>query len=350
MTRDVDALIQKLAKYHSLSETEYAYLLDNYSVEARDKLKAYAVKQRKEIYGNYIYIRGLIEISNICKNDCYYCGIRKSNEKASRYRMSSDEIFHCCEDGYKLGFRTFVLQGGEDGYFTDDKMCDIVKIIKKQYPDCRITLSLGERSRNSYQRLFDAGADRYLLRHETHTKSHYCEMHPKEMSYEHRMECLYWLKDIGYQVGCGFMVGSPGQTNEMIARDLKFVEEFQPHMCGIGPFIPHRDTPFGNCAPGTLERTCYLLSIIRLIKPNILLPATTALGTIAKDGQEQGILSGANVIMPNLSLDKFKDKYELYNNKRYEAAKDVDDLKKRMEQIGYEVVVDQGDMAGWNRV
>ncbi len=347
MERYIDELIDKLAKFHTLTKQEYVTLLAHQTDEISKRLAAEAVKQRKEIYGTDIYTRGLIEFSNICRNNCLYCGIRRGNSLVQRYRLTKEEILECCDSGYALGFRTFVLQGGEDGYFTDGVMCDIVSAIHSKYPDCAITLSIGERNRTSYKGLFDAGARRYLLRHETATKQHYERLHPKEMSFEYRMKCLMDLRDIGYQVGCGFMVGSPYQTKEMLAEDLVFIQQFQPDMCGIGPFIPHKDTPFANESAGTLELTCYLLSIIRLIKPNVLLPATTALGTIHPQGREKGILAGANVVMPNLSPVKFRKKYELYDNKictGEEAAECKDCLEQRMEAIGYKVVVNRGDI------
>ena len=308
-------LIEKLAVSHSLSLDEYEFLIENRCDEAINAAAEKAVCIRKGIYGNAVYVRGLIEISNICKNDCKYCGIRKSNTDCDRYRLTRDEIIECAETGYSLGFRTFVLQGGEDGYFSDDLLCDIIGAIKSRYPDCAITLSVGERSYDSYKRLYDAGADRYLLRHETADREHYRLLHPDDMSYDNRMRCLNDLREIGYQVGCGFMVGSPYQTNRMIAKDLKFIEAFKPDMCGIGPFVPHKNTPFGDMAQGTAELTCYLLSIIRLIHPSVLLPATTALGTIHPQGRELGIRSGANVVMPNLSPVLVRKKYELYDNK-----------------------------------
>ncbi|MBQ6907944.1 MAG: [Clostridia bacterium] len=288
-----------------------------------------------------------IEISNICKNDCYYCGIRRSNKNCQRYRLSEEEILACCEEGEKLGFKTFVLQGGEDAFFTDEFLTDLIKKIKNRHKGCAVTLSLGERSRKSYELLKEAGADRYLLRHETADKAHYEKLHPKKMSFENRMNCLKTLKELGYQVGCGFMVGSPYQTAETIAKDLKFIEEFKPDMCGIGPFIPHKDTPFADKTAGTLEMTCYLLSIIRLIKPNILLPSTTALGTINEKGRELGILAGANVVMPNLSPVSVRKKYELYDNKictGEESAECRRCLENRMKNIGYEIVTDRGDI------
>ena len=294
-----------------------------------------------------MYVRGLIEISNICKNDCLYCGIRRSNKTCERYRLSEDDILSCCDDGYSLGFRTFVLQGGEDMYFTDEVVCGIVSRIKEKYPDCAVTLSLGERSRESYRAMYDAGADRYLLRHETACEEHYKKLHPAEMSFKNRMQCLCNLRDIGYQVGCGFMVGSPYQTNDDLARDMEFISEFQPDMCGIGPFVPHHATPFASFPRGTVELTTYLLSLIRLLKPNILLPSTTALGTIHPNGREMGILAGANVVMPNLSPTSERKKYELYDNKICtgdESAQCKSCLSRRMESIGYCVVTSRGDI------
>ncbi len=346
MNDKVYILIQKLAKAHSLSLSEYIYLIENRNEEAAKRLAGLAVDVRKKIYKNAVFIRGLIEISNICKNDCLYCGIRRSNKNCDRYRLTHEEILACAEEGYLLGFRTFVLQGGEDGYFTDDILCKIIKSLKSHYPKCAITLSMGERSAKSYKKLYDAGADRYLLRHETADKNHYEKLHPPDMSFEHRMECLNELKKIGYQTGCGFMVGSPYQTSQTLAEDLKFIEVFQPDMCGIGPFIPHKDTPFKEYKAGTVELTCYLLSSIRWICPTVLLPSTTALGTIHPFGRELGIQAGANVVMPNLSPSSVRKKYELYNDKictGAESAQAIDSLKQRMSAIGYEIVTDRGD-------
>ena len=340
-------LIEKLNVTHSLSEAEYEYLIDNRDSQAAELLSKYAVAARTAIYGKDVYIRGLIEISNICKNDCYYCGIRKSNKKCERYRLTHEEILECVHEGYALGFRTFVIQGGEDAYYTDSVLCDIIGAIKSNYPDCAVTLSLGERSKSSYKRLFDAGADRYLLRHETADSEHYGLLHPQGLTLENRMQCLYDLREIGFQVGCGFMVGSPYQTTRHIAKDLKFIESFKPDMCGIGPFIPHESTIFAEYGAGTVELTCYLLSIVRLIHPPVLLPSTTALGTINPEGREQGILSGANVVMPNLSPLSVRKKYELYNNKistGIESAEGKRDLENRMNGIGYRVVTDRGDI------
>lgn len=341
------SLIEKLEKTHSLSAEEYVYLIENRTEESAQILAEKADKVRRGIYGNTVFIRGLIEISNFCKNDCLYCGIRRSNKSCDRYRLVKEDILECCKEGYVLGFRTFVLQGGEDAYFNDEKLCDIVKSIKQIHPDCAVTLSLGERSAESYRRLYEAGADRYLLRHETADSEHYAMLHPKEMSFRTRMDCLKKLKEIGFQTGCGFMVGSPFQTTAMIAKDLEFIEKFKPDMCGIGPFVPHKDTPFKDEIGGTAELTCYLLSIIRLIHPPVLLPSTTALGTIDENGREKGILAGANVVMPNLSPGSVRKKYELYNNKLSdgdESAQSKENLAKRIEKIGYRIVTDRGDV------
>ena len=339
--------IEKLETKRSLSLDEYAFLIKNRTPEAAEMLRTKAVETRKRIYGDKIFIRGLIEISNICKNDCLYCGIRCSNKNCDRYRLSKEQILACCDEGYVLGFRTFVMQGGEDPFFNDETLCEIVAEIKRRYPDCAVTLSMGERNKESYQQLYDAGADRYLLRHETADKEHYQKLHPSSMSFDTRMECLKNLREIGFQTGCGFMVGSPYQTVECLAKDLKFIEEFQPDMCGIGPFIPHSATPFYDMPAGSIELTCYLLSVIRLIKPNILLPATTALGSMSENGREKGILCGANVIMPNLSPMSERKKYTLYNNKLIsgnESAQEIENLKNSMKSIGYSIVCDRGDI------
>ncbi len=303
----------------------------------------------QRIYGNKIFIRGLIEISNHCKNDCLYCGIRRSRTDVHRYRLSKEDILQCCQQGYSLGFRTFVLQGGEDGWFTDERMCDIVATIRQQFSDCAITLSLGERSRESYQRLFDAGANRYLLRHETADPKHYSRLHPDDMSFDNRMHCLHDLKEIGYQVGCGFMVGSPFQTVENLFQDLQFIRSFQPQMVGIGPFIPASGTPFADRPSGTVDATLRLLALIRLLHPQVLLPATTALGTLHPQGRELGILAGANVIMPNLSPAAQRADYSIYDNKLStgsEAAETVNDTRYRLGKLGVEVPTDRGDYPG----
>lgn len=339
-------LIDKLEEEHSLSLEEYKQLLDERTPQLAEYTAKKAVAARQAVYGNDVYVRGLIEVSNICKNDCLYCGIRHSNKNCSRYRLSEEEILSCCEEGYALGFRTFVMQGGEDPFFTDRLLCDLIGKIKKQYPDCAVTLSLGERNKESYQSLFAAGADRYLLRHETADPKLYRKLHPEAMSFENRMQCLKNLKEIGYQTGCGFMVGAPYQTNSSLAADLKFVEQFRPAMCGIGPFIPHGATPFAEFSAGTLEVTLFLLSLLRLMDPGLLLPATTALGTIDPTGREKGILAGANVVMPNLSPVSVRKKYELYDNKictGEESAQCKSCLSRRMESIGYKIVTARGD-------
>ena len=344
---DVLKLAEKLYEKRCLSVEEYEELISCRTDESACYIMAKSGEVRKNIYGNSVFIRGLIEISNICKNNCYYCGIRGGNTNCERYRLTPEEILDCCKDGYASGFRTFVLQGGEDNFFTDDVLCELIGKIKSLFPDCAVTLSLGERSKESYQRLYDAGADRYLLRHETADEVLYSKLHPEEMRLQSRLECLKNLKEIGFQTGCGFMVGAPFQTASHIAKDLKFIEEFQPHMCGIGPFIPHKDTVFKDEKSGSAELTCYLLSIIRLICPNVLLPSTTALDTVDETGCEKGILSGANVVMPNLSPENVRGKYNLYNNKKFtgvQSAKDLEILKNRMKKIGFQVLCDRGDV------
>ncbi|MBH1941212.1 [FeFe] hydrogenase H-cluster radical SAM maturase HydE [Mobilitalea sibirica] len=339
-------LIDKLYKTQTLSPIEFKKLIDNRSPEILKYLFERARAVRVENYGYDIYMRGLIEFTNYCKNDCYYCGIRKSNLKVERYRLSKEQILDCCTIGYELGFRTFVFQGGEDGYYSDEKMIDIIHTIKSSYPDCAITLSLGEKSYDTYKAFYEAGADRYLLRHETANEGHYSRLHPAGMSLENRKRCLYQLKEIGYQVGCGFMVGSPFQTTDCLVEDMVFMKELNPHMVGIGPFIPHHDTPFADFAAGTLELTLFMLGLIRLMLPTVLLPATTALGTIHPKGREQGILAGANVVMPNLSPTNVRKKYMLYDNKICtgdEAAECRFCMQKRMESIGYHLSVSRGD-------
>jgi biotin synthase len=350
MSEKLISLVDRLAAERTLPLSDYQALLDGYTEELAAYAAERAVAVRKAVYGNEVYIRGLIEISNVCKNDCLYCGIRRSNAACDRYRLTLDDILACCAEGYELGFRTFVLQGGEDGYFTDERLCDLLQQIKTAHPDCAVTLSLGERSYQSYAALREAGADRYLLRHETATKTHYEQLHPAAMSYEARMRCLRDLKSLGYAVGCGFMVGSPYQTTAHLAADLKFIEEFCPQMCGIGPFIPQKDTPFGDRAAGTLEMTCYLLSLLRLMHPHLLLPSTTALGTIHPNGRELGILAGANVVMPNLSPASVRKKYALYDNKATDGSESAQckaALAERMAAIGYEVVTSRGDARGF---
>ena len=339
-------LVNKLEQTQSLSKEEWSALIRGRTTGTADYLFERARKVRHRYYQHDVYIRGLIEFTNYCKNDCYYCGIRRSNRHAHRYRLSKEQILDCCETGYRLGFRTFVLQGGEDGHYTDEMLADIVRTIKSRYIDCAITLSVGERSYESYRLLFEAGADRYLLRHETYDPQHYGKLHPQELTAAHRQQCLRDLKEIGYQVGTGFMVGSPWQTPENLADDMLFLKELNPQMVGIGPFIPHHDTPFADQEAGTLELTLFMLGLIRLMLPKVLLPSTTALGTIAPDGRERGILAGANVVMPNLSPTDVRKDYLLYDNKICtgdEAAECRGCMERRMNSIGYNVVVARGD-------
>lgn len=339
-------IIIKLNREKRLHKEEWVQLFETATPEDRNFAARTAQKIAKEQFGNKIYMRALIEISNICKNDCFYCGIRASNKNVCRYRMAKEEILGCCHIGYKWGFRTFVLQGGEDGSFSDESLVEIIDEIKKKYPDCAVTLSLGERSKESYKRLYDAGADRYLLRHETATKEHYDKLHPDNLSFENRMECLKNLKEIGFQTGCGMMVGSPYQTAENLAEDMLFIEKFKPHMIGVGPFLPAKNTPFENEKAGTLEETLFVVSLLRIMRPSVLLPATTALGTLAKDGRCQAILSGANVMMPNISPTENREKYSLYDNKigkGEDAETSIDNVVKALADIGYYPSVDRGD-------
>ena len=344
---EMKRLVDRLESRQWLEEREFEALIENCG---REGLADYLFQKsdcvRRKHFGNRIYIRGLIEFTNYCKNDCFYCGIRRSNQRAARFRLSKDEILSCCERGYGLGFRTFVLQGGEDGFFDDDRMGDIISAIRTGYEDCAITLSVGEKSRESYQRYFDAGANRFLLRHETADSGHYGRLHPEGLTLENRKECLYNLKDIGFQVGCGFMAGSPGQTSRCLARDMEFLHELKPHMVGIGPFIPHKDTPFGGEPAGGAELTLFMLGLVRLMLPKSLLPATTALGTIVPGGRERGILAGANVVMPNLSPNGAREKYQIYDNKLYtgcEGAEGLNRLKESMEAIGFQIAAGRGD-------
>lgn len=339
-------LIHKLRQDQTLSDEEFKTLLETEDVSVLEYLYENARQVREQYYGKKVYTRGLIEFTNYCRNNCYYCGIRKDNRKAERYRLSKEDIYVCVQEGYKLGFRTFVLQGGEDGYYTKEKLGEMIRYIKQNYFDCAVTLSFGEWDRETYQYWYDCGADRYLLRHETADPAHYRMLHPQEMSLSHRKKCLKQLKEIGYQVGAGFMVGSPGQTLDTLVEDLRYMELLQPHMAGIGPFIPQKDTPFAEETAGTYQMTIKLLAILRLMFPKILLPATTALGTIHSKGREMGILAGANVVMPNLSPVGVREKYNLYDNKICtgdEAAECRQCLDMRMHAIGYELCVERGD-------
>ncbi len=336
-----------MSDYLSLSSISKKELTDLISLTGDDtELYNTADKIRREHYGDKVYIRGLIEISSYCKNNCLYCGIRAGNKNAQRYRLTEEEILSCCKEGYALGFRTFVMQGGEDNFFTDEFMCKLIYKIKSLYPDCAITLSLGERSYESYKALKSAGADRYLLRHETANDIHYSKLHPEGMKLSHRKKCLFNLKELGFQVGSGFMVGSPFQTYENLAEDLLFLKELQPQMIGIGPFIKHKDTPFKDEESGTLYLNLKMISILRIMFPKALIPSTTALSSISPEGRELGLKAGANVVMPNLSPGDVRAKYSLYNNKAYsgsEAAESLVILKELVNKAGYEVVVDRGD-------
>lgn len=338
-------LAEKLAENHDLNDEEMLSLLS--TAEYDTELFERADGIRRKIYGCDVYIRGLIEFTNYCKNNCFYCGIRRDNKNAERYRLSREEILECCREGYALGFRTFVLQGGEDSFYTDEIMCKIVSDIRGKYPDCAITLSIGERSRDSYQALFEAGANRYLLRHETADESHYKKLHPESMSLLNRKKCLFNLKEIGYQVGSGFMVGSPYQTTENILSDLRFLQELKPDMIGIGPYITHTETPFKEFKNGSLELTLRLVAILRLLFPYALIPSTTALGTIHPNGREMGLKAGANVVMPNLSPVSVRKLYDLYENKICtgdEAAQCRGCLEHRAESAGYRIVTDIGNV------
>ena len=342
----VKNLIKKLNQEHRLTREEWVAVFRDYTQEDGQ----YAQKLAREIavrnFGKTIYFRGIVEYSNICRNDCYYCGIRCSNKKVSRYRLTREDILACCKEGYEQGFRTFVLQGGEDGWFTDERMCAIVKDIKEGFPDCAVTLSMGERSRESYEKLYRAGADRYLLRHETADERHYNILHPVTMKLSNRLRCLKDLKEIGFQTGCGIMVGTPGQAPETLAEDMCFMAEFQPQMVGVGPFIPHGDTPFGGEKKGSVELTLFIHALCRIMLPRCLMPATTALGTADSDGRKLGVLAGCNVVMPNLSPEQVRKKYMLYDNKAgtdLTAAEGIALLRRQMEEIGYEVVIGRGD-------
>lgn len=339
-------LIDKLRREHSLSVEEYEALLTCQDTDILAYLRQQAHEVALTQFGNEIYIRGLIEIGNRCRNNCFYCGIRKGNSVVTRYKLDTETILNCCREGYALGFRTFVLQGGEEPDTVNESLIQMITAIRKEFPTCAITLSLGEKPRDIYERLFQAGANRYLLRHETHNELHYGQLHPSEMSLSHRLQCLQWLKEIGFQTGTGIMVGSPGQTIKHLVEDLLFIEHFRPEMIGIGPFIPHQDTPFATEAAGSIDMTLRLLSIFRLMHPSALIPSTTALASLAADGREKGILAGANVVMPNLSPPEERGKYSLYNNKASfgaEAAEGLKILANQLAAIGYRISKERGD-------
>ncbi|MBQ2359189.1 MAG: [Ruminococcus sp.] len=343
------SIIEQLKTTQTATREQLIYLLKHITDAEREVLREAAQQTAQAVFGNKIYIRGLVEISSICKRDCRYCGLRRSNPNAVRYRLTPEQILSSCEKGYALGFRTFVLQGGEDGFFSDEVVCGVVREIKRRCPDCAVTLSLGERGDESFRRLYAAGADRYLLRHETADLAHYAKLHPDSMSGAERQRQLFVLKQTGFQTGAGFMVGSPYQTAENLADDLLFLKKLQPQMCGIGPFIPHKDTAFRDFSQGSLELTLTLLAVIRLMHPRILLPATTALGTIHPQGRELGILHGANVVMPNLSPLEHRKDYAIYDNKICtgdEAAECIRCLSVRMKRIGYQIVTERGDYRG----
>lgn len=343
-------LADKLIANGSLALDEYQDLIAGCTPDQAQRLAQAATCIRRQHFGDRIYTRGLIELTSHCANDCLYCGLRRSNRQAHRYRLTTQQVLDCADTGYELGFRTFVIQGGEDPYFTDQRLCDLVSALRQRYPDCAITLSMGQRSRESYRRLRQAGADRYLLRHESADPAHYAQLHPAGMTLESRMQCLSDLREEGFAVGVGFMVGSPYQTPGHLARDVAFVEAFRPEMCGIGPFVPHHATPFASFPVGGVDQTCLMLSILRIVAPTCLLPATTALATIDPQGRERGILSGANVVMPNLSPVGVRGWYDLYDNKACtgeEAAECAGCLAGRMASIGCQLVVDRGDPPGW---
>ncbi len=346
---NIKNIIDKLYESNNASREELVFLLDNLTEKDKDYLVEKAHETRMITYGNTVYMRGLIEFTNICKKNCVYCGIRRENKNADRYRLSLEDILECVEIGDRLGYKTYVLQGGEDDYFTDERMIEIIKAIKSKYPDNAITLSIGERSYESYKRMFDAGADRYLLRHETATKELYESLHPGA-SFEERRKCLRDLKEIGYQVGAGFMVGLPNQSTNDLVNDLLFVKEFEPHMCGIGPFIPHKDTPLRDEKGGTVEDTTTILALVRLLLPNVLLPSTTALGSIDPIGREKGIKAGGNVVMPNLSPTSVREKYSLYDGKICtgdEAAECRKCIEGRINKAGFRVEITRGDNVAW---
>jgi len=345
---ELKELVHKLTREQNLRDSEFAALIDTACPKTTDALLAEAADRvRREHYGDEVFVRGLIEFTNYCKNNCYYCGIRAGNSCIERYRLSKEQILSCCEEGYALGFRTFVLQGGEDPYYTDESICELVSAIREEFPDCAITLSIGEKSRASYEAYYKAGANRYLLRHETADEEHYGKLHPESMSLANRKRCLKDLKEIGYQVGAGFMVGSPYQNTANLISDIRFLQELQPDMIGIGPFIHHVATPFKDKADGTLELSLRMLSILRLCFPYALLPSTTALGTISPIGRELGLKSGGNVVMPNLSPTSVRKNYQLYDNKictGEESAQCRGCLERRVQAAGYRIVTARGDV------
>lgn len=342
----VDIAIDSLINGKSVTDDELLALLDLKDTALLSKLQDAANSVRLKNYGRGVFLRGLIEVSNFCKNDCLYCGIRCSNKNVERYRLNKEEILKSCETGYGLGLHTFVLQGGEDLFFDNDTLVDIIQAIKNKYPECAVTLSLGERTLESYQRLKTAGADRYLLRQESANQELYSKLHPSKMSLDNRLNCLRNLKALGFQTGSGFMVGAPYQTDKDLVQDLRFLQEIQPEMIGIGPFVPHHETPFASESMGSVDKTILLISILRLLFPKALIPATTSLQTAASDGRARGLKAGANVIMPNLSPTQVRKKYDLYDNKASfgtEACEGIALLKKEIEAAGFEISFARGD-------
>ena len=344
-------LINKLYQEQTLSKANLMTLLRNMNDEDREYLYEKAYSVRYENYKNSVYVRGLIEFSNYCKNDCSYCGISTHNKDITRYHMTPEEIHKTTEIGYDLGFRTFVLQGGEDTSFTDEVFADIIRSVKSAFSDVAITLSIGERSKSSYQMLYDAGADRFLIRHETINKKLYESLHPK-MSFDSRIQALYDLKDIGYQIGTGFMVGVPGQTIEDLADDLLFIKELDSHMIGIGPFIPHKNTPLKDEPSGSAELTYTLIAILRLMLPKSLIPSTTSLATLHTNNRYKGFQVGANVVMPNLTPYDYKKKYQLYDGKKItdtESYEALEQLKTQCVDAGFYLDMAKGDYKNWRR-
>ncbi len=339
-------IIEELKNNKTLNDKDFLRLLTEYTEEDLSFIRELAREVAVSNFGHGIYIRGLIELTNYCKNDCYYCGIRKSNLNVERYRLNLEQVLACCEQGYSVGFRTFVMQGGEDAGIKDQDIVLYIREIKKKFPDCAITLSLGERSEQTYQNFYDAGANRYLLRHETSDHTHYGVLHPAKMSLDNRLNCLHILKKIGFQTGTGIMVGTPEQRVEHLLKDIRFIEQLQPQMIGMGPFLSHCDTPFAHHPNGSFSMSLLLLSIFRLMHPKALIPSTTALASLDPKGREAGILSGANVVMPNLSPVDQRKKYSLYNNKAAlgaESAEGLALLDKQLQSIGYHISYDRGD-------
>ncbi|KAF0224587.1 MAG: biotin synthetase [Erysipelotrichaceae bacterium] len=339
-------MIDTLAKSHIISQGVCEYLLDHISMRELPYLMMKARELTDQIYGKEIFFRGLIEITNVCSQGCYYCGLQSGNNLVNRYRMSETAILSTVEEGYQLGFRSFVWQGGEDAGLTDEWLCSLIRKFRADYPDCVVTLSIGERSRASYQALYDSGLDRCLLRHESASKSLYEKLHPQWMSFDHRMQCLQDLKDIGYWVGAGFLINPPFQKNADLVEDLMFIQRFQPHMCGIGPFIPHPDTKFRDEEAGYGNQTAVMLALVRLIVPEVLLPATTALATVDALGRSKGLNSGGNVVMPNLTAPDIRKLYEIYAQKKNwgdEAAENVKRAIRDIEELGYIPALTRGD-------